>query len=142
MARWRLWAVRRRPYLLCLGAGYGWLCAGLLALAAALAAGRYHTAAIHLITVGALGTLTFTVMATLWLTQRRAAPARSPIVVWGTAALAASAVLRALGAIHAGAWLIAAAACWTLAFVLLLVLFWRSRRAGGSAQRPMLHRRV
>jgi uncharacterized protein involved in response to NO len=129
MARWRLWAVRGRPDLLCLGAGYGWLCAGLLALGAALAAGRYQTAAIHLITVGALGTLTFTVMATLWLAQSRSTPARSPSIVWGTAALAASAVFRALGAIYADSWLIASAACWTLAFVLLLALFGRHRRA-------------
>src|SRR5690606_9278807 len=54
MARWRLWALRGRADLLCLAAGYGWLNVGLVALGAALLAGRHETAAMHLITVGAL----------------------------------------------------------------------------------------
>jgi uncharacterized protein involved in response to NO len=127
MWRWRLWVVRGRPDLLCLGAGYAWLGGGLVALGAALAAGRYETAAVHVITVGALGTLTFAVMATLWLTQARRSPASNPAIVWGTALIAASTAFRVLSAFHPLPWLLAAAACWSAAYVLLLALFWRAR---------------
>ncbi|MGZ5685956.1 MAG: NnrS family protein, partial [Usitatibacter sp.] len=56
LARWRLWALRGRPDILCLGAGYAWLALGLIALGAALLAGKHVVAALHLITVGSLGT--------------------------------------------------------------------------------------
>lgn len=127
MGRWRLWLLRGRPDLYCLAAGYGWLGIGLVALGVALGLGRYEAAAVHLITVGALGTLTFTVMATLWLTQRRRSPANAHSVVWGTILIAASTMLRAAGAIFPGPWLVLSAACWSLAFALLVLLFWRTR---------------
>jgi hypothetical protein len=38
--RWRLWALRGRPDLLCLAAGYAWLALGLILYGAALAAAR------------------------------------------------------------------------------------------------------
>ncbi|HMA31224.1 MAG TPA: NnrS family protein, partial [Casimicrobiaceae bacterium] len=55
LLRWRLWRCRGRPDLLCLGTGYAWLALGVTALGFA-AAGAARTAAIHAITVGALGT--------------------------------------------------------------------------------------
>jgi uncharacterized protein involved in response to NO len=127
MGRWRLWALRGRPDLYCLAAGYGWLGVGLVAFGAALGFGRYETAALHLITVGALGTLTLGVMATLWLSQARRSPASSAILAWATGLIAASTLLRACGALYAGAWPLASAACWTAAFASLLVIFWRAR---------------
>jgi uncharacterized protein involved in response to NO len=135
MGRWRLWALRGRPDLHCLAAGYAWLGAGLVALAAALGAGRYETLAVHLITVGALGTLTLTVMATLWLSHRRLSPARSSLMIWGTALVAASAVCRVLGAVLAAPWLLISAGCWSAAYVLLLLLFWRGRQRPGAPDR-------
>jgi uncharacterized protein involved in response to NO len=127
MGRWRPWALRGRPDLVCLAVGYAWLGMGLVGLGAALAAGRYQTAAVHVITVGALGTLTLTVMATLWLAKSRRTPARSPEIVAGTVLLAASTVLRIVGAAYPGPWLIASAACWSAAYAALLLLFWRTR---------------
>ena len=135
MGRWRLWAVRGRPDLQCLALGYGWLGAGLVALGAALGAARYQTAAVHLVTVGALGTLTLTVMATLWLSQRRLSPARTSIIVWGTALIAASVVCRVLGALQPTPWLLVSAGCWSAAYALLLLLFWRTRRRSGQSLR-------
>jgi uncharacterized protein involved in response to NO len=127
LVRWRLWAVRGRPDFVCLAAGYAWLSAGLLAFGASLAAGRHQGAALHLITVGALGTLTFNVMAMSWLRQLRRPPERSRAIVSGTALLAAATVLRVLGGFHAGPWLVLAAACWSAAYLVLLVLFLRAR---------------
>jgi uncharacterized protein involved in response to NO len=130
LARWRLWHVRGRCDLWCLAAGYGWLGAGLLALGTALAADLYVNAALHVITIGALGTLTFNVMATFWLLKARRAPgAESVLLVGGTGLLAAATALRVLGAFHSHLWLLAAAGCWATAYALLVVLFWRNRRA-------------
>ncbi|MEO8717531.1 MAG: NnrS family protein [Burkholderiales bacterium] len=129
LARWRLWAVRGRPDLLCLAAGYGWLAAGLLALSVSIAVGRFENAALHLITIGALGTLTFNVMVMSWRLKARRALAGHSAVVLGTGLLAAATVLRLLGAFHPeGPWLLVAAGCWSSAFALLIALFWRNRR--------------
>jgi len=124
--RWRLWALRRRPDLICLAAGYAWLALGLLAYGAGVLAGRYETLALHFITVGAIGTLTFNVMALAWLLKARRDPARSRIVVWGTLLIGAAARARAAGEY------LAAALAWSVAFTLLLALFAASR---GSATR-------
>lgn len=121
LARWRLWALRRRRDLLCLSSGYAWLALGLAAFGAAAALGRHETQAIHLITVGAIGTLTFNVMALSWLRARHRDPAREPLIVAGTLLVAAATVLRAGFSYHAGA-----ALCWSVAFALLLALFLRS----------------
>ena len=126
LARWRLWRLRGRADLLCLASGYAWLALGLVALAT----GRHASAAMHLVTVGALGSLTFNVMAASWLLRARRAPEGSRIIVVGTLLIAAAALLRVAGAFQPGPWLYLAAACWSAAFVLLCALFWRSRRAG------------
>ncbi len=122
LARWRLWALRGRPDLLCLACGYAWLALGLVAFGAATALGRYESQAVHLITAGAIGTLTFNVMALSWLRTRRREPAREPLIVAGTALLAAATVLRVGFSYYAGA-----ALCWSLAFALLLALFQRRK---------------
>ncbi|MCC6533474.1 MAG: NnrS family protein [Burkholderiales bacterium] len=128
LARWRLWLLRGRPDLLCLAAGYAWLGLGLLALGAAMAIGAHVNAAIHVITVGALGTLTFSVMASLWMSKTRHAPAHATGIVWGTVLIALSTALRVLGAFVPGPWLLLSALSWSSAFGVLLILFWRTRR--------------
>lgn len=125
LARWRLWSVRARPDLLCLASGYGWLALGLLAFGASLAAGRHQSIAIHLITVGGLGTLTLNVMAMSRLLRARRAPGESAAGVWGTALIAAAATCRVLGAFYPEPWLMLAALCWAAAFAILIALFWR-----------------
>lgn len=131
LARWRLWALRGRPDLFCLASGYAWLALGLLAFGVALAFGRDEPRAVHLITVGALGTLTFNVMALSWLLKRRRDPAREPLIVAGTVLIAAATLLRAGFAHYAGA-----AACWSAAYVLLLAIFLRARKDGQKDARP------
>lgn len=123
MLRWRLWALRGRPDILCLAAGYAWLALGLLAFGATVALGRFESAAIHLITVGAIGTLTLNVMAMSWLLRKRRDPAQCAPIVWGTVLLAAAVVFRLAGAVDPQPWLLAAALCWTAAYLLLLRVF-------------------
>jgi uncharacterized protein involved in response to NO len=133
--RWRLWALRGRPDLLCLAAGYGWLALGLLLYGAALIVGRYETAALHIITIGSLGTLTINVMAMTWTLKARANPSRARLIVWATILIAAATVARVLAALELydrTAWLLVASACWSAAFVLLLIRLATVRR------RPLL----
>ena len=130
MLRWRLWALRARPDLLCLGAGYRWLAFGLLLLGASVAADRYQAAALHAITVGGLGTLTLNVMAMMCLQRARQDPARARLPVWGTLLIAVATVARALAGLDVldpRPLLLLASLCWSGAFGLLLVLLMRVR---------------
>lgn len=132
LLRWRLWGVHGRVDLWCLASGYAWLGVGLLALAWPLATGSQGVAAAHVVTVGALGTLTFNVMSQYWTLRARRGLADLKLIVWGTALLAAATVFRVLGpldAARAWGWMQAASLCWSAAFALLLGLFWRCRTA-------------
>jgi uncharacterized protein involved in response to NO len=121
LLRWRLWACSGRPDLLCLGAGYAWLAFGLVAIASTVGS-SLRTAALHVVTVGALGTLTFNVMAITMLARARRRPADEPRIVWGTVLIGAATACR-VAAPLAGApardLLVVSAACWSAAFVLL-----------------------
>lgn len=134
MLRWRLWALRGRPDLLCLGAGYGWVALGLIVYGAALAYGLDQAAALHVITVGGVGTLTLNVMAMTWTLKARQDPARARLPVWGTILIAAATLARALVGLSASnthhlLWF--ASLCWSGAFVLLLVRMVRIRAGEG-----------
>ncbi len=142
LVRWRLWALRGRPDLLCLAAGYGWLAVGLLLFAAALAAGRHQTAAIHVITVGSLGTLTLNVMAMSWVLKARQNPAPLRLPVWGTILIALATLARVLagsGVDDPRTLLLLASFCWSGAFMLLLVLFVRVRRPSRNGDGHAIH---
>jgi uncharacterized protein involved in response to NO len=130
LVRWRLWALHGRPDLLCLAAGYGWLAIGLLLYGVALAAGRYQTAALHIITVGALGTLTLNVMAMTWTLKARQDPSRARVRVGATLLVGAAAltrVLAGLGVFDPQVLFVIASMIWSGAFALLLVFFARLR---------------
>ena len=131
MWRWRLWRLRGRPDLLCLGAGYAWLVAGLGALAAAIGTGRDLPAALHLITVGALGTLSFNVMGMMWARHARRNSWPAALSVAGTLLIAAAAAARVLAAFdagHARSLLVFASAAWSAAYLMLLAWFPYRRR--------------
>ncbi|OIQ94183.1 NnrS protein [mine drainage metagenome] len=127
LARWRLWALRGRPDLLCLAAGYAWLTVGLLLYGTALATGRYQTAALHIITVGALGTLTLNVMAMTWTLKARQNPSRARMRIGATALIGVAALARVLAVFDYRMLLLIASTAWGSAFALLLVLLVRLR---------------
>jgi len=126
--RWRPWRLRARPDIACLIAGYTWLGVGLLAVGAALWTGRGLPAALHVITVGALGTLTLTVMATTWLLRARREPADFGAIPVGTGLLALAVAARGLAELWPMPWLVVSAAAWSAAFALLFGLLLRVRR--------------
>lgn len=121
LLRWRLWQCRARIDLLCLGVGYAWLGAGLVMIGASwfLDMGGGQKAATHAITVGALGTLTTSIMTRVRLLHAR----RYPAVAWPFPALAAlvfiAALFRLVGDGNPAAMTLAAA-FWSAALLLLL----------------------
>jgi uncharacterized protein involved in response to NO len=137
LARWRPWALRRRRDLAALVAGYAWLVLGLAALAASLALDVRAIAALHLVTVGAMGTLTLNVMALTWTRVARRDPARLAWTPAATALIAAATLARLAAecdAARGAAWLGIAAACWSIAFLVLLAGF-ASMPGGAGARR-------
>jgi uncharacterized protein involved in response to NO len=131
LLRWQPWRCARRHDLLRLCAGYAWLALGLAGVAGT-APGGVRIAALHLITVGALGTLTLNVMANVTAARSRALPRRDDVLDAGTLLVAAAAALRLAAAFapaRAALLLDLAAGCWSAAFAALAWLLWRSRRA-------------
>ncbi len=137
LLRWRLWALRGRPDLLCLAAGYGWVALGLLLYGAALGAGHDQIAALHVITVGGIGTLTLNVMAMTSMLKARQDPSRARLPLWSTLLIAGATLARALagvGVAPSQALLNLAALCWSGAFGLLLMQLMRTARASSRAR--------
>jgi uncharacterized protein involved in response to NO len=101
---------------------------------------RYEeTIALHVITIGSLGTLTLNVMSMTWLLRARRNPASTHVPALGTLLLALATVLRALagtGAMETRTMLLAASLCWSVAFALLLVLLLRVDASRWSGHRP------
>jgi uncharacterized protein involved in response to NO len=129
LVRWRPWRVQRRRDIACLLAGYAWLVAGMAWMAACLL-GRSAavTTALHLVTVGAMGTLTVNVMALTWARLARVDPARLVLPSLATVLVALATVARAAAGYASadrGTWLLVAAAAWSAAYVLLLCCFAR-----------------
>ena len=82
-----------------------------------------QTLALHVITIGSLGTLTLNVMAMTRLLKLRRSPASTRLPLSGTLLLAIATVLRVVAGYTAPrALLLIAALCWSAAFSLLLVL--------------------
>lgn len=137
LLRWRLWACKGRPDLWCLAAGYAWLAAGLLSFAATDSV-SLRTAAAHVVTIGALGTLTFNVMAFATLSRARLDPAGDSRLVWGTVLIGMATVFRVRAATATAGvteLYLSAAACWSAAFLIAVWLLVEALRA--YARRPV-----
>ncbi|GGE54366.1 hypothetical protein GCM10011533_03570 [Streptosporangium jomthongense] len=118
--RWKLWLCPERPDLLVLAVGYFWLAIGALATGLALLNSKPPAPALHLITIGALGTLSTSVMLRLaWQRSHRKPPPAGEVFPIA-ALLAIAAISRFIaGASPFGApmllWL--SASSWTLAYL-------------------------
>jgi uncharacterized protein involved in response to NO len=132
LARWRPWRLHGRPDIVALVAGYAWLVAGLAAVAYSLHAGGRIVSALHVITIGAMGTLTINVMALTYARLARRDPAGQSLPIRATALVAAAVVARLAADVAPGdarvAWLAGAAACWSIAYLMLLAAFARLSR--------------
>jgi uncharacterized protein involved in response to NO len=137
LSRWRGLRTLQEPLLLVLHIGYGWLALGLLLLGLSdLYEILPPTAALHALTVGAVGTMTLAVMtrASLGHTGRplSAGPGTKTIyVLIGSAAVAR--VLSPLASDHTDLLLSLAGTAWSAAFGLFVVLY------GGALARPRVH---
>jgi uncharacterized protein involved in response to NO len=123
LVRWRLWACRARPDIWCLGIGYFWLVIGLALLGSSWAFQLLPTGtATHAVTLGALGTLTTTVMGRVRAIRHKVDPAHVRALPWITAILALATLVRLSGSTSV-MMLGIAATLWSLAlFILLAVL--------------------
>lgn len=134
LARWRLWQCAARHDLWCLGIGYAWLGVGLGLFGAALVFGTPAPAAtVHALTVGALGTLTLTMMARTRMLAVKRPPGSMPGLRSAVALIASAVVLR-IGNPHLPQVPIAASLLWSAAFLILLVAMLRHWRPGNSTR--------
>ncbi len=97
LSRWRLWHCSSRPDLLGLALGYFWLAVGFVALGGAIILQTAPQAVLHIITVGAMGTLTTGVMVRIHFQRNRRTPPPTALVVF-MVILLALALLARLGA--------------------------------------------
>lgn len=124
---WRPWRCRARPDLLVLMIGYAWLGVGLLLQAYAGWASAYAGPALHAFTVGALGTLSATIMLRYVIMRAKQRPEGERALL-PLAGLFAMATILRLWALEAGsAWLImlwGSALLWSLAWLLVTWRLW------------------
>ena len=140
LLRWRGAATRSEPLLLILHVGYLWLALGVAALAAANLDSAFALgAAIHALTVGAIGTMILAVMTRVSRghTGRTLAADGPSVLIYALVVLAAAARIAAAFAIAARqSLLVSAAALWVGAFGLFLVRYAPVLlRPRGSAER-------
>lgn len=135
LARWRGWRAAAEPLVLVLHAGYLWLGLGLGLLGLSMLDDlATQTLALHVLTIGAMGTMTLAVMtrAILGHTGRELRAGPTTTAIYGLAGLAVLArVAFELASEPVLLWTTAMA--WSLAFVLFTVLYgpmlFRPRRA-------------
>jgi uncharacterized protein involved in response to NO len=131
LLRWQLWRCRSRPDLIGLGLGYAWLGIGLGSFGIALATGWHVTGALHVITIGALGTLTSGIMSRTHYQRLYRTPPPARLVAWMLTTITLAALARVAATFFTSAvsipllWV--AATAWTLCFGLLAWLFTTER---------------
>lgn len=133
LLRWQLWHCGQRLDLLCLGVGYGWLVAGLMANGFAQWNQQLSSALIHLLALGAMGTLTSLVMMRTAMqhsgSRIEAEPKRARIMVVITLLIAIATLLRLVAPSAPTLYLPllwSAAAAWSLAWLLTAQQVWRA----------------
>ncbi|MBS0562691.1 MAG: NnrS family protein, partial [Proteobacteria bacterium] len=127
--RWRAWPARREPLLFVLHVGYAWLWTGLILLGAShFVPALPQSAALHALTMGAIGTMTVAVMvrASLGHTGRKLTAGPGGTLVFGLVSLAG--LLRIAAAQMPDRYAVLldlSGVAWSLAFGLFVILFAR-----------------
>lgn len=136
LARWRLGSLWGRTDLLCLGVGYGWLGFGLLLFGVTRLLQWPSTAVLHLITVGALGTLSTGMMARVVLRRTLGVPPPPAGLVLITLCLAIATLSRCAADLHwllaRADWLRVSVAAWSTAYAGLTVWLFMAVLYGGK----------
>lgn len=125
LLRWRPWSWMAEPGLLGLVVGYAWLSFGLMLYGGLTALAPGSTAAVHAVTIGALGTLTLTVMARTRIQRARRDVSELRQLRPAVLLLSLAALLRLsadLPGLPGQGLLLAGSLCWSLAFLLLFRL--------------------
>lgn len=126
--RWHFWLCVGKPDLLALLAGYLWLILGWVLTGSALLLGHSPATALHAITAGALGTLTYTVMLRTRMFRCTGDTNRLAWGYGGALLLGAAAALRLTGT--SSTHLVVASLCWSSAYLMLaclLLWLWRAK---------------
>ncbi len=124
---WSGWNARREPLLWILHLGYGWIIVALALKSAAAFALIAPTAWLHALGVGGMVTLILGIMTRVSLghTGRALSLPRFAVIIYYAITLAAIArVGAALQLLDYRAGLFIAAAAWSLAFVMFLIIYW------------------
>ena len=127
LLRWQPWRCRARTDLIGLCAGYAWLSLGLSLFGIAIATDWQLTSALHVITIGALGTLSSGVMSRTHYQRLQRTPPPVTLVVWMLSTIAIAVFTRVtanLGIVSNPVLLLwIAASAWSLCFGTLAWLF-------------------
>jgi len=127
LARWRGRHTLREPMLLILHLGYGWLAAGLLLAGLdALFDFLPQTAALHALTIGAIGTMILGVMTRVSLRQTGRPQIAGPVTVAIYILVTVAAILRLIAPVTGGLTLPVLAAsgiAWCAAYGLFAILY-------------------
>jgi uncharacterized protein involved in response to NO len=129
LAGWKGRRVFDQPIAWVLHLGYAWLVAGLVARGLALTGGDLaETTALHVLTVGAIGTMTLAIMTRAALGHTGRELKVPPAITFAYVLMSAATVLRVGGPLAApdvqNIALILAGAGWGLAFAVFSVVFW------------------
>ena len=127
LLRWYGWLTWREPLVLILHWGYGWLALALILLGGAiLGIGLTKEDAVHALTTGAIGVMTLGVMTRATLGHTGRSRHAGPVTVCMYILVTLGAMLRVFGAsagLSANLVLVAAAVCWSGAYLLFALVY-------------------
>ena len=126
---WQGWKVKDQPIAWVLHLGYGWLVTGLAVRGWALAGGDMaETTALHVLTVGAIGTMTLAIMTRAALGHTGRDLKVPPAITLAYLLILSATVLRVGGPLAAPDFenvaIVLAGVSWCLAFGIFSVVFW------------------
>ena len=129
LAGWRVWRILDQPMVWILHVGYGWLVVGLAFRGwALLDSGVDEATALHVLSIGAIGSMTLGVMTRAGLGHTGRPLQAAPAITAAYLLLSLTTVVRVAGPMlapdYAQAALVAAGAGWCAAFALFTGVYW------------------